>query len=233
MHTGSRPSSRARPFVLVLWLGACFPLLSLAQEVTANGVVSYLPGYFDANSPANARDMIDRLPGFSLVEADADVRGYASAQGNVLIDGARPSSKREDIGQLLKRIPAASVERIELIRSGAPGVDMGGFALLANVVRKRDATTESAIEAGGIASTDGWSAPSAQVEYGRRWDGSALDLAVKYQPELDDDSGQGHIRSFAPDGMLLESASLETRSVKRNGETSASWRQPLAGGRLT
>ena len=76
--------------------------------------------------------MLERLPGFSIVEADADLRGYAAAQGNVLIDGARPSSKREDIGQLLKRIPSASVERIELIRSGAVGIDMGGFAVLAN-----------------------------------------------------------------------------------------------------
>ena len=204
-----------------------------AQAAESPGVTRYGPDYFAATSPANARDMLERLPGFSVVEADADVRGYAAAQGNVLIDGARPSSKREDIGQLLKRIPAASVERIELIRSGAAGIDMGGFALLANVVRKRDATTESAMELGGIASTDGWVAPLAQLEYGRRWDSRALDLALKYEPELDDDSGRGTVRDFDPHGALLESSALDIRSIKRNSEASASWRQPLAGGRFT
>lgn len=204
-----------------------------AQANEDQGVTRYDSDYFAANSPANASDMVARLPGFTVVEADADVRGYAAAQGNVLIDGARPSSKREDIGQLLKRIPAASVERIELIRSGASGIDLGGFAVLANVVRKRNATAESAIESGGIASTDGWVAPLAQIEYGRRWDDRALDIALKFEPELDDDSGQGTIRSFDPEGLLAESAALDTRTIKRNSESSASWRQPLAGGRFT
>ena len=230
---------QARTSLLCTALAACTWSMSPAWAQDAatiaheSGTSVYAADYFAATSPANAHDMVQRLPGFSIVQPDADVRGYAAAQGNVLIDGARPSSKREDIGQLLKRIPAAAVERVELIRSGTPGIDMGGFALLANVVRKHDATTEAAIEAGAIASTDGWTAPLAQVEYGRRWEGRALDLALKYEPELDDDSGNGTIRSFSPDGMLLESAALDTRTVKRNGEANASWRQPLAGGRLT
>ncbi len=204
-----------------------------AQVTEDQGVTRYDSDYFAANSPANASDMVARLPGFTVVEADADVRGYAAAQGNVLIDGARPSSKREDIGQLLKRIPAASVERIELIRSGASGMDLGGFAVLANVIRRRNATAESAVEFGGVASTEGWAAPMAQLEYGRRWDDRALDLALKFEPELDDDSGHGTIRSFDPEGRLAESATLDTRTIKRNSDASASWRQPLAGGHFT
>ena len=230
---------QAKTSLLCTALAACTWYLppASAQETTPatqdSGISTYAVDYFAATSPANAHDMVQRLPGFSIVQPDADVRGYAAAQGNVLIDGARPSSKREDIGQLLKRIPASSVDRVELIRSGAPGIDMGGFALLANVVRKRDATTEAAIEMGGVASTDGWKAPLAQIEYGRRWEGRALDLALKYEPELDDDSGHGTIRSFSPDAVLLESATLDTRAIKRNGEANASWRQPMAGGRLT
>lgn len=207
---------------------------SAHAQTSGNGSVTvYANDYFVATSPASARDMLERLPGFSIVEADADVRGYAAAQGNVLIDGARPSSKREDIGQLLKRIPSASVERIELIRSGSAGMDMGGFAVLANVVRKREASTEAAVEAGGIGSTDGWLAPLFQLEYGRRKDDRALDLSLKFEQELDDDSGRGLIQDFTPDGVLIESAALDTLTVKRKGEAGASWRQPLGGGRLT
>lgn len=197
------------------------------------GITVFPSDYFAGSAPANAGDMLQRVPGFAIVEADEEVRGYAAAQGNVLIDGARPSSKREDMGDLLKRIPAGSVERIELIHSGAAGIDMGGYAVLANIVRRRDASTEAAAEAGFVASTDGWIAAQGQVEYGRRWDGHALDLALKFKPELDDDSGRGTIRSFAPDGALLGESRWDTRTTNDNGEASASWRQPLAGGRLT
>jgi TonB-dependent receptor-like protein len=233
MPTAAATSHRKPLRSLVLWLGALISLPSPAQEAAAPGITAYRSGYFSAFSPATARDMIERLPGFTLVEADEDVRGYAAAQGNVLIDGARPSSKREDIGDLLERIPAASVERIELIRSGAAGVDMTGYPMLANVVRRRETTTEAAIEAGALASTDGWVSPQGQVEYGRRWDGHALDLALKLDPELDDDSGRGDIRTFSPAGELLGRSLLRTRTLNRQSEASASWRQPLVGGRLT
>jgi outer membrane receptor protein involved in Fe transport len=225
----------------LLWLAiaACIgpALQANAQAPVAakpeQSITAFPPDYFAASAPANALEMVQRLPGFVIVEADADVRGYAAAQGNVLIDGARPASKREDIDDLLKRIPAQGVERIELIRSGATGIDMAGHALLANIVRRRDATTEAAIEAGVIASTDGWTAVQAQWEYGRRWGERALDLAVSLQPELDDDSGRGTIRSFGPDGVLQLQQLLDTRTTVDQGEASASWRQPLAQGRLT
>lgn len=237
MQIGTGSSPKAWPLGFVLRLIACaaagLALPAAAQTATANGVTAYPPEYFAGTTPANARDMVDRLPGFTLVEADEDVRGYAAAQGNVLIDGARPSSKREDIGDLLKRIPAASVERIELIRSGASGVDMTGHPMLANVVRRREASTEAALEAGAVASTDGWLSPQGQLEYGRRWDDRALDLSLKLEPELDDDSGRGAIRTFSPDGGLMAQSRLRTRTIKRNSEAGMSWRQPLGGGRLT
>src|SRR3546814_18274255 len=99
--------------------------------------------------------MVLRVPGFTIVESDADVRGYAGATGNVLFDGARPTSKREDTSALLKRIPAHAVERIELIHAGAPGIDMGGYAVLANVVRRSEASTPWAAEEGLYASPAG------------------------------------------------------------------------------
>ncbi|HEY0182729.1 MAG TPA: TonB-dependent receptor, partial [Rhodopila sp.] len=61
----------------------------------------------------------------------------------------------------------------------------------------------------------------------------ALDLALKIEPSLDDDSGHGTIRTFAPDGTPLESSRLDTRTTQNNGEATASWRQSLAGGHLT
>ena len=60
-----------------------------------------------------------------------------------------------------------------------------------------------------------------------------MDVSFKFEPELDDDSGRGLIQDFTPGGSLIESAALDTRTVKRKGEMGASWRQPLAGGHLT
>lgn len=226
-----------RATCLLLMTFAALPLTTLAQQrdpaAASQDISIYRAADFADNAPANAWDMLSRLPGFVAVDADADVRGYAGARGNVLIDGARPTSKHEDAKSLLKRIPAASVERIELIRGGVAGIDMAGYAVLANIVRRHEATTEAAIEAGMMAATDGWRSPLGQLEYGRRWDGHALDLALKFEPELDDDSGRGTIRTTAPDGSPIEQSRLDTRTIKKKSEASGSWRQPLADGRLT
>src|SRR3546814_17195119 len=123
--------------------------------------------------------MVLRVPGFTIVESDADVRGYAGATGNVLFDGARPTSKREDTSALLKRIQAHAVERIELIHAGAPGIDMGGYEVLANVVRRSEASTAWAAEAGLSASTAGVLDTRAQLEYGRRRGETALHLSLQ------------------------------------------------------
>ncbi|WP_024867573.1 TonB-dependent receptor plug domain-containing protein [Pseudoxanthomonas suwonensis] len=219
----------------LLLAGGCASA-SMAQDATPAGDARsgvYLPDYFAATAPANAWDMVQRLPGFTLVEADADVRGYAGASGNVLFDGARPTSKRESLEGLLKRIPAASVERIELLQAGTPGVDMGSHAVLANVVRHRQASTELALEAGLAASPDGWLAPQGELEYGRRWDGQALDLSLKREPELDDDSGHGRIVEHDLASGQSRSSDWDTRTIKRKDEAGASWRRPLGPGQLS
>ena len=67
------------------------------------------------------------------------VRGFGGAAGNVLIDGERPATKDDSLDQILNRIPASAVARIEVIRGGAPGIDMQGKTVIANVVRRSDA----------------------------------------------------------------------------------------------
>ena len=54
-------------------------------------------------------------------------QGVGGAVGNVVIDGQPPASKQDKLEDILKRIPAASVERIELIR-GAATLRMAGSA---------------------------------------------------------------------------------------------------------
>ena len=84
----------------------------------------YPADYFARSQPATAFDMVRLVPGFRLQEGDAELRGYSGAAGNVLVDGQRPASKQETLEDVLKRVPAETVERIELIRSGAGAYDM-------------------------------------------------------------------------------------------------------------
>ncbi|WP_425411038.1 TonB-dependent receptor plug domain-containing protein [Hyphococcus sp.] len=106
------------------------------QTCVIAGRVIYLPGFFDQFNPVTALDMVERVPGFSIDEGD-DVRGFGGAAGNVLIDAQRPSTKSADIFDTLGRIGAANVDRIELIRGGAGGLDVGGQPVVVNVVRKQ------------------------------------------------------------------------------------------------
>ncbi|HEY3488009.1 MAG TPA: TonB-dependent receptor [Gammaproteobacteria bacterium] len=199
------------------------------QAAIKQGVSIFTLGDFTAAAPTHALDMVSRLPGFAIVEADVDVRGYAGAQGNVLIDGARPSSKREDIKALLKRIPVGSVERIELIRGGVAGIDMAGYVLVANVVRKSLATSETVLQ-GGLLTADDWAEPQVRIEHGRSQEERALQLAFSVEPELDDATGRGHIHVVAPDGALLENSVIRSRESTQLTQASANWRQPAGGG---
>src|SRR6185369_3275159 len=109
--------------------------VAAAPAAASQGVISYPASFFAGQQVANAYEMLGRVPGFSLDTGDS-VRGFEGAAGNVLVDGQRPTSKTDGLDQILLRIPAAQIERIDVIRGGAPGIDMQGKSVLANVIRK-------------------------------------------------------------------------------------------------
>jgi len=98
------------------------------------GIAIYAPAFFASYSPVTARDMVDRVPGFSLSEGDTDRRGLGDSFGNLLIDGQRPSNKSLSLDTVLQRIPVDDVERIELIQEALPDYDMRGHPRLVNVI---------------------------------------------------------------------------------------------------
>ena len=132
------------------------------------GVLVFAPEFFAGSSPNTALDMIARLPGFQFDQGNNGTRGFAGAAGNVLIDGDRPSSKSDGLEGVLRRISADSVERIELIRGGAPGIDMQGQTVVANVVLKRTVTTERVLETNAYFYPDGYVGPILAGQWSRR-----------------------------------------------------------------
>ena len=74
----------------------------------------YVPADFTQFAPRNAYDMLSRVPGFAIKQEDLE-RGFGDATGNVVINGQRLSGKSNDVVTELTRIPAANVERIEIV----------------------------------------------------------------------------------------------------------------------
>ena len=76
------------------------------------------------------------IPGFSIREAE-QARGLGQASGNVLVNGQRLSSKSDDIYTQLSRIPASTVERIELVDAAMLKVP-GLSGQVANIIARTD-----------------------------------------------------------------------------------------------
>ena len=137
---------RLKPFagMLVTALFCSSILSSGAVAVSGSGLAadddSYDAAFFEQYAPQDAMDMINRLPGFSF-DRGQRVRGFGGAAGNVLIDGERPASKSISLRDALRRIPAAYVDRIEIIRGGAGAGEAAGQSIVANVIRKKGAAS--------------------------------------------------------------------------------------------
>ncbi len=132
----------------VLGLGACLflPVLAHADDAkpvpatSSEGVSEYPPEFFASYFPVTALDMVRQVPGFSIDNGD-NVRGFGGAAGNVVINDERPSSKSDSLENILQRISADRVARIDLIRGSSPGIDMRGLSRVVNVILKTDAQT--------------------------------------------------------------------------------------------
>jgi len=103
----------------------------------ADGRVEYPASFFDKYRPISALDMVERVPGFRAQEGGG-ARGFAGAAGNILIDGERPTSKGDTAAQILDRVPASLVERIDLIRGQTGDYDVRGQSVIANVILLED-----------------------------------------------------------------------------------------------
>ncbi|HVL41299.1 MAG TPA: TonB-dependent receptor, partial [Brevundimonas sp.] len=110
-------------------------------DAAQQGVLIFTPDFFADQRPNSALDMVNRVPGFAVVDGDGS-RGFEGAVGNILINGSRPASKNDTGSAVLNRTLASQVERIELIRGGAPGIDMQGFAVVVNVITKSESSRQ-------------------------------------------------------------------------------------------
>ena len=199
------------------------------EQPPATGVLVYDQAFFADARPNTAMDMINRLPGFAFDNGDT-ARGFAGTAGNVLIDGQRPTSKTDDLRSILSRMPASSVERIELIRGGAPGIDMQDRTVMANVVRKTAASTTIVLDFNDNIWMDGHTVPSFSVDYSRHSGDDIYELSLQRFGGYDDSAGLGH-RIFTDSlGNILQ-VDREDKQATGFGEgLNGAFTTPLWGG---
>jgi outer membrane receptor protein involved in Fe transport len=158
---------------------------------TSENVLVYQAGYFADARPNTAYDMIQRLPAFTFDDGNSE-RGFAGTAGNVVIDGQRPTSKSDDLQSVLNRIPASTVERIEVVRGGAQGIDMQGQTIIANVIlKKADSTQVVAQVADNLWLNDHHSIPSINLQYTQHSGDSTYEASFSRFANFDDSVGKG------------------------------------------
>ena len=125
----------------------------------ASRTTTYEAAFFTQYAPRTALDIVQRVPGFSLDLGNSqgangqDVRGFAGTAGNVVINGARPSTKAETLDTTLSRIPAQQVVRVELGPGDLYGSDYAGKSQVLNVVLSQ----QSGIDGNVTAAAKLWS----------------------------------------------------------------------------
>ena len=218
--------------LLLAMLAAATPEAAVIQPAGAAGVAAYPAAFFAAAQPNSAMDMIARIPGFSFDGGD-EVRGYGGAAGNVLIDGQRPASKSEGLEDSLRRIQASQVERVDIIRGGAPGIDMQGKTVIANVILRKDKPGQWLFAVADIFYADGRTAPAVRFEGSRKFDDRTFEWSALAFTFIDDGAGEGPRTRVDSAGVRLgESRSDETGGG--DGLTLKSgFKSPLLGGRVS
>ena len=115
----------------------------------------YDAAFFTQYAPRTAYDIVQRIPGFTLdlgnssAASGVDVRGFAGTAGNIVLNGARPSTKSETLDVLLARIPASRVVRVEVGPGDLYGADYSSKTQVANLVLSEGGGTAGNITVSG------------------------------------------------------------------------------------
>jgi hypothetical protein len=126
-----------------------------AQEVAPQPAASaeraqtavYDAAFFAPSAPQTALDIARLVPGFSLDLGDVASRGFAVAAGNVVINGARPSSKAETLTDTLRNIPANRVVRVEVGTGDLYGAEYSTKSQVLNVILSAEAGIDGNVTA--------------------------------------------------------------------------------------
>jgi hypothetical protein len=115
----------------------------VATPVTGKRI--YTAADFTRFAPKTGYDMLAQVPSFTIRTADTSERGLGQASENVLINGERIANKSGGAVDQLKKVPAANVERIEIVDAASLGI-AGLAGQVANVILRKAAKSSGQFE---------------------------------------------------------------------------------------
>jgi hypothetical protein len=179
--------------------------------------------FFAQFSPANALQMIQRVPGFNLESGSTEVRGFSQAAGNVVINGQRPSSKSDSLDTVLGRIPASRVLRVELTSGNEFGADYAGKPQVANLILNDEHGLAGTLEGRLAREYTGGILPKASAALTYRRGASSFSGSLNYQ-RFNMTSDEGFDRLIAlPSQETLEYRQRASRNREPFTTASLGW----------
>ena len=195
------------------------------------GVLVFTPDFFADQRPNTALDMVNRVPGFGVIDGDGS-RGFEGSVGNILVNGARPASKNDTGSAVLSRTLAAQVERIELIRGGAPGIDMQGFAVVVNVITKSESSRQSILTLNATLFDGGQDVYGGSYQFTAKAGETTWGVTLSDGISMSDSNGVGTV--VRRDGAGVITRTEDFYNDQYGGGTSArgNFATPLFGGKV-
>ncbi|HEX4742311.1 MAG TPA: TonB-dependent receptor plug domain-containing protein [Caulobacteraceae bacterium] len=198
---------------------------------SAEGVTSYPAPFFAPEQPTTALDIVRLIPGF-VFDRGVDVRGYVGAAPNILVDGQRLASKNDNIEDLLGRIPADQIARVDVIRGGAPGIDMQGKTIIANLVRRTGEGAAVTLTGSVVRNDQGKLEGVGRTEWQWRSDGWFFEGSAQIGGAFDDQGGIGpKTRVDGSGGLILRGSEIQF-GVQQDNHITAAAEHAAGGGKI-
>ena len=186
----------------------------------------YVAAFFTQYAPRTALDIARRVPGFQLdlgaAQNGVDVRGFAGAAGNVVINGARPSSKAESLETTLARIPAQRVTKVEVGPGDLFGADYAGKSQVLNISLSAAGGVDGNVTGTVRRLYDGKLVADGSASALIRKGASSINLSAGFDNFLNHEEGTDTLTDI-PTGELLEFRRKFNSSHDFNPYLSASW----------
>ncbi|HEV2081336.1 MAG TPA: TonB-dependent receptor [Brevundimonas sp.] len=200
-------------------------------EAGQQGVLVFEPAFFAEQRPNTALDMVQRIPGFSVVDGDGS-RGFEGSVGNVLVNGARPASKTDTGSSVLSRTLASQVLRIELIRGGAPGIDMQGYGVVVNVTTRQESSTQSILTANYWAFDGGQDLAAGTYQFTAKRGETTWGVTLSDGVSMSDANGEGLVVRRNGAGLITRQEDYWNDQYGGSTGIRGNLATPFAGGKI-
>jgi hypothetical protein len=202
---------------------------SAAPAQATTRTTTYDAAYFAQFAPRSAYDIAQHVPGFTLdlgstqsATGSVDVRGFAGTAGNVVINGARPSTKAETLDVTLQRIPAQQVVRVEVGPGDLFGSDYAGKSQVLNIVLSQQAGIDGTVTVAGKRRYTGYVDPNVSASASIRRGPSTINLSAGTGRNKQFEEGTDTLTDPAT-GELVEFRRKHNVYYNRDPYVSAAW----------